>query len=318
MQGDNIATLYIGNEKIYETTDFSGGEPIPVLANVSKGTYDIKIQLVNVPLPAPNRNDDFDINPTGVALEVTKDVIIESTSAASWAGGNPMGASAVLIAPPCPKITGGKGVVDEVLVDDPGNNYIDLPESPGGYPVILVLDKVVVDDPGINYNCGIDRISIVPDNGATLSYKCDSFGRISEVNVVTPGSGYTSLPIIQVDTETGINFSARPVLKPVREIAGLPPEKLIQVTDLVGLKQTGYIDGRSYYGAIYYENGLKYAGYFKTIGDPVRVYDTLQESITGRITTAPTAIERSGTDTNSNNPNLNIPGTIRNITNPEQ
>jgi len=318
MQGDNIATVYIGNDKIYETTDFSGGEPIPVLANISNGNYDVKIQLVNVPLPPPNRNDDFDINPTGVALEVTKDIVIQSTSAASWAEGNPMGASAVLIAPPCPKITGGKGVVDEVLVDDPGNNYIDLPESPDGYPVILVLDKVVVDDPGINYNCGIDKITIVPDNGATLSYKCDSFGRISEVNVVTPGSGYTSLPIIQVETDTGINFSARPILTPVREIAGLPQEKLIQVTDLVGLKQTGYIDGRSYYGAVYYESGLKYAGYFKTIGDPVRVYDTLQESITARITTAPSAIERSGTDTNNNNPNLNIPGTLRNITNPEQ
>lgn len=317
MQGDNIATLYIGNEKIYETTDFSGGEPIPVLANITKGNYDVKIQLINIPLPAPNRNDDFNTNPTGVSLEITKDVVVETTTAGSWAGGNPVGASAVLIAPPCPKITGGKGVIDEVIVDDPGNNYIDQPESPEGYPVILVLDKVVVKDTGINYNCGVDKIRIVPDNGATLTYKCDTFGRIVEVNVSTPGSGYTFIPTIFIDSETGVNFSASPVLKPVREIAGVAPEKLIQVTDLVGLKQTGYVDGKSYYGAIYYENGLKYAGYFKTIGDPIRVYDTLQESITGRVTTPPSAIERSGTDINSNNPTLNIPGTLRNITNPE-
>ena len=70
------------------------------------------------------------------------------------------------------------------------------------------------------------------------------------------------------------------------------------------------------YGAVYYDNNLKYAGYYQTIGTPVRVYDTLQESITGQVTTPPSAIERFGTDVNSNNPRLNIPGTPENTTGP--
>ena len=82
---------------------------------------------------------------------------------------------------------------------------------------------------------------------------------------------------------------------------------------MVGLKQTGYVDGRPYYGAVYYEDGVKFAGYFKTVGTPVQVYDTLQESIVGRVTTRPSAIQRSGTDVTSNDSRLNIPGTPENL-----
>lgn len=112
---------------------------------------------------------------------------------------------------------------------------------------------------------------------------------------------------------TGVNASFIPVFEVVRDPVEIPPEKIIQVTDLVGLKQTGYVEGRPYYGAIYYEDGVKFAGYFKTVGTPVQVYDTLQESIEGRVTTRPSAIERSGTDVTSNDPRLNIPGTPENL-----
>ena len=74
------------------------------------------------------------------------------------------------------------------------------------------------------------------------------------------------------------------------------PENLIQITDLAGLKQTGYIQGRAYYGEVYYENGIPFAGRYKTAGTPIQVYATLQESIDGEVTTRPSAIQRSGTD----------------------
>lgn len=45
----------------------------------------------------------------------------------------------------------------------------------------------------------------------------------------------------------------------------------------------------------------------------VQIYDTLQESIDAQVTTAPSAIQRQGTDTNSNNPRLNLPGTPENL-----
>ena len=89
---------------------------------------------------------------------------------------------------------------------------------------------------------------------------------------------------------------------------------MIQVTDLVGLKQTGYYDGRPYYGSVFYRDGIRYAGQYQTAGDLIQVYDTLQESIDARITTPPSAILRQGTDTNSNNPRLNIPDTPENLT----
>ena len=65
----------------------------------------------------------------------------------------------------------------------------------------------------------------------------------------------------------------------------------------------------SYYGAVYIEGGLKFAGFFATVGTPVQVYDTLQESIDAEVTTPPSAIQRQGTDIRSNDPRLDIPDT---------
>ena len=74
-------------------------------------------------------------------------------------------------------------------------------------------------------------------------------------------------------------------------------------------KQTGYVDGRAYYGAVFYKNNIRYAGFYETAGDLVQVYDTLQESIDGEVTTPPSAIQRQGTDVTSNDPRLDIPNT---------
>ena len=51
------------------------------------------------------------------------------------------------------------------------------------------------------------------------------------------------------------------------------------------------------------EGELKF-GFFATVGEPVRVYDTLQESITAEVTTPPSAILRQGTDITAMNPDL--------------
>ena len=142
-----------------------------------------------------------------------------------------------------------------------------------------------------------------------MSYTCDSFGRITDVKVNGGCSGFTFTPEITLPSETGVNASFKPVFEVIRDPIVADIQKLIQVTDLVGLKQTGYVDGRAYYGAVFYENGVRYAGYYKTIGTPIRIYDTLQESITAQVTTPASAIERSGTDVTSNDPRLNIPGT---------
>ena len=77
----------------------------------------------------------------------------------------------------------------------------------------------------------------------------------------------------------------------------------------MGLKQTGYVNGRAYYGSVYYKNNVRYAGIYETAGQPIQVYDKLQESINAEVTTRPSAILRQGTDVRDDNPQLNIPGT---------
>ena len=179
--------------------------------------------------------------------------------------------------------------------------------------ISLRLKNVVVEDPGINYSCGIDKIKITPDNGAVLNYECDTFGRIVNVKVLNPGLGFTKYPEITLPSDTGINATFRPQFEVVRDPIVTEPQKLIQVTDLVGLKQTGYVEGRPYYGAVFYKDGVRYAGFYETPGQLVQVYDTLKESIDSQVTTRPSAIQRQGTDVTSNDPRLNIPGTPENL-----
>lgn len=306
LQGDNIVTFKVGDREIFKTGDFSGGK-VQYTFNVTAGKYDVVIELENIRSPTNDGKDTiFSINPMGVALYISKDISFRETNKTPWTT-NPMAVSAILIPPPCAKKIGGKGVVERVIVEDPGNGY--LPPQGDGYPATLVLDQVIVENPGINYRCGEDQIVITPNNGAELSYDCDPFGKIRSVSILNPGSGFNVYPEISIPSETGVNASFRPVFRVIRDPL-LPPEQLIQVTDLVGLKQTGYVNGRAYYGAVYYDAGVPFAGYYKTAGPQTRVYATLQESITAQVTTPPSAIQRSGTDVTSNDPRLNIPGTI--------
>ena len=153
--------------------------------------------------------------------------------------------------------------------------------------------------------------------------KCGPFGTIEEITLISPdpslgppfAAGLTGTPEIFIDSATGINAQLRPVFEVVVVPPDvLPPDQILQVTDLAGIKQTGYYNGKPYYGAIYYENGIKYAGWYETAGQLIQIYDTLQESIDAEVTTSPSAIQRQGSDVTSNDPRLNIPGTPENLT----
>ena len=185
------------------------------------------------------------------------------------------------------------------------------PEKPPGTPPPVGI-PTTSDGPGISTG---PRIIIDPPNGAEFEPNFDGFGRVVGVTTIKPGIGFTQFPRLDYPTDTGINLKMTPVFEIVRDpvYLNLEPNQLIQVTDLVGIKQTGYYKGRPYYGAVFYKNGAKYAGNFETAGELIRVYDTLQESISAKVTTPPSAILRQGTDTNSNNPQLNIPDTPENL-----
>jgi hypothetical protein len=324
---DDIVTVRIDDIEVikYNNYEDSGTKLGTFFAN--EGKKIVELELYNRSFPGTA----FNTNPVTTIVTVTKKTKIEATDSAGtvltkpWTE-NPIAISAELIPPPCPKIVKGQGVVCRVVVDDAGNGFPRPQGDPdrsttGGYPVALKLDDVIVEDSGINYNCGVDQIVIEPSNGAKISYECDTFGRISKVNVDDGGLGFNKVPDIRMVTDTGINATFRPQFAVERDpvaavLAGELSQDggLLQVTDLVGLKQTGYYDGRPYYGAVFYKDGIRYAGYYETTGQLVQIYDTMQESITAEVTTLPSAIRRQGTDISSNDSRLNIPGTPDTLT----
>ena len=320
-QVDDKAEIFIDGVKV-QTASLSTDNPkIYTKFNTSKGKKTVEIRLSNLRFA----NTSFQQNPTYVGTSITTVVDKKTKSGKPWTI-NPIGISAVIIPPPCPLKIKGKGKICKVIVDDPGNGYPAPNLTPDGqvsYPVTIELEGVDVINPGINYNCGVDQLVMEPSNGVRLTYECDTFGRIKKINVLpetpTPGPGsqipfgrgFTRQPNIRMITDTGVNFQAVPRFRIVRDPVGpdILPEQIIQVTDLVGLKQTGYIDGRPYYGQVFYKRGVRYAGVYETPGQLIQVYDTLQESVDAEVTTPPSAILRQGTDISSNDPRLNIPGT---------
>lgn len=171
------------------------------------------------------------------------------------------------------------GVVVDVIINDSGQGYLPPPETVPQYPALIKLKEVVVKNPGINYNCGVDQLTITPTNGTVLSYQCDPFGKINSVQVLN-GGNYTELPSITLDSDTGVNAKFIPVFEIIRDpLAEEVAKDVVQVYDLVGLNINGYVDGRPYYGNVFFDNGQKFAGIQATGGKRIRVYDTKQDSI---------------------------------------
>ena len=308
-QADDSATLFINGQKVAVSKSFRR-EPTKTLVDLSRGKYELKVILTNRQSP---KNIFANYNPTGFALKIIANVK-KVISTPPWTT-NPLCASAILIPPPCPKVIEGTGVVTEIIPEEPGNGY-PIPPG-GGPPVTLVLKEIIPTSPGINYGPG-DRVLI---EGIPLIPTLGPFGTVIEISVPGPASsigpplyGFTEYPNITMPSDTGVGFRGRPVFEPVivPELV-LPEDQLLQVTDLVGLKQTGYVNGKPYYGSTFSQDGILYAGVYETTGDLVQVYATLQESVDGQVTTRASAILRQGSDVTSNDPRLNIPNTPDNL-----
>ena len=178
------------------------------------------------------------------------------------------------------------GVVVYVIVKDSGQGYLPPPQTVPQYPAVLELTGVTVTNPGFNYG-DADSIEVIPSNGSALSYDLDPFGKIKSVSV-NKGGRFTELPRIKMNTETGLNAAFVPNFSIIRDPQPVDPvitqEDLVQVFDLVGLNINGYIDGKPYYGNVYYVNGIRYAGTSaQTSGTNVIVYDTRLSSLQKRL-----------------------------------
>ena len=233
IEGDDIATLRIDGQQVAEARVFQGVKEFNT--NLTAGKKTVEIELFN-------QGEDVGTfsggNPTVVGAIIDYNGTRGTGKSKSW-DDNPIGISAELIPPPCPRDIEGKGVVTDITIIDPGNGFTPPPPGPpdpdsGSFPVSLQLDSVTITGNPINYNCGVDQLVIEPANGAVLSYECDTFGRITNVNVESPGSGFQTVPNIRMITDTGTGFSAVPNFKVV--VDPLDETALLQVTDLPGIK----------------------------------------------------------------------------------
>ena len=191
------------------------------------------------------------------------------------------------------------GVVVQVIVKDSGQGYLPPAQTVPQYPAVIELTGVTVTNPGFNHNCGVDKIEIIPSNGSVLSYNCDPFGKIKSVSV-DKGGRFTELPQIRMNTVTGFNATFVPNFDIIRDPQPVEPvlTDVVQVFDLVGLNINGYVDGKPYYGNVYYVNGIRYAGTSANSGTNIVVYDTQLASVQKRAiegAIAPSQIEETET-----------------------
>jgi len=174
------------------------------------------------------------------------------------------------------------GVVSKVVVNETGTGYLPPKATSPQYPAILQISEVRVSNPGINYDPSVDELVIEPANGTQLSYTTEPFGKISGVKILKAGN-FTELPVIRMKTRTGVNASFIPVFDVIRDPVPVEPVSadIIQIFDLVGLNINGYVDGKAYYGNVYFVNGVKFAGSSVNSGTNIRVFETRAASISG-------------------------------------
>ena len=113
----------------------------------------------------------------------------------------------------------------------------------GGYRVITTLREIIVVNGGFNYNFCEDTVVIEPSHGAkavierTSSIPGVQNGVIVSIRVVDPGAGFTEIPDVYINTQTGFNATLVAVLDVHREdLNNQFPEgtTVLQMIDCVG------------------------------------------------------------------------------------
>jgi len=146
-------------------------------------------------------------------------------------------------------IIGADGGIDRIIIDYGGygyrNNFGEVKTIYGTIPggadsetansdsktVTGQIDTVEVLNPGFGYNQG-DTISV----GDAVLEPVIIGGRILDAKVINPGTGFTSIPEITINSETGIGADLSAVLRftDVNELSQpLDPAKVVQVINCV-------------------------------------------------------------------------------------
>ena len=103
-------------------------------------------------------------------------------------------------------------------------------------PVIVSLDEIYIENTGFGFDCCKDTVKIEPANGAKAKIEECEEGEIKRIVVTDGGAGFTSLPEITINTETGFNAILKPIMKfsKPEEIDTPEGTNVIQVIDCVG------------------------------------------------------------------------------------
>ena len=136
------------------------------------------------------------------------------------------------------------GGIDGILIESPGYGYlsnfdriitssgtIDSDVGVEGESMTGQIDSVVVAMPGFGYN-STDTITA----GNAEFEPVVLAGRIVGVNIINKGSGFTNIPDLQINSQTGRGADLRAILKfvPSTEVSEkLDPTQVISVVDCV-------------------------------------------------------------------------------------
>ena len=77
--------------------------------------------------------------------------------------------------------------------------------------LVSIIDRIIIVDPGFGYGDG-DTIIIGDGDNATGELSITN-GAITGVTITNPGIGFTTLPNIRINTNTGYNAVLKPVLR---------------------------------------------------------------------------------------------------------
>lgn len=184
----------------------------------------------------------------------------------------------------------GIGVNDYISISNIEGNSLEQPDvvlddrpTVNGEPVDVVIQSLYIESPGLNYEPG-DELVMDPSNGFESEVVFDDLGRVSDINILNPGSTFNTVPRVSIRSQTGINaniipiFTIRPAGESQRavEIAG---DRIISVVDCVSTLLTGYINGQPYYGPWHYHKGRKMVGAKHSERSHAYIYDTPEESL---------------------------------------
>ena len=126
------------------------------------------------------------------------------------------------------------GPIPEYYVTGTAPGCPPLPSGPS-YDVIASLDDIVTIECGVGYDCVNDTVNIVPSHGAeAVLEQCDENGSVCKLRVTNPGIGFTMLPEITINTNTGYNGRYVPRLKFERPSEVPPGTEVLKVIDCVG------------------------------------------------------------------------------------